>query len=213
MPEGPVTVYIVDDDESVRKALERLLRSAGYRALTFQSAEDFLEATSGGGKGCLVLDIRLPGITGLDLQEKLASLGAKYSIIFMTAHDNPQWQERAMKRGSRCLLEETFSRTLAARSDRARLRQGRNTLPEHRGRRRSNMSDKAQEVNRVYPVSRALILKNKRYYRSGNAQETEGERWLWQESKQSGDGRHVRPGTSQRRDWGRFQKRNQARYR
>ena len=108
MPAGPTTVYIVDDDESIRKALERLLRSVGYRALTFESAEDFLEATSGRREGCLILDIRLPGITGLDLQEKLASLGAKYSIIFMTAHDNPQWQERAMKGGAVAYLKKPF---------------------------------------------------------------------------------------------------------
>jgi FixJ family two-component response regulator len=109
MTEGSTTVYIVDDDESVRKALERLLRSVGYRASTFDSAEHFLEATSGRGEGCLVLDIRLPGITGLDLQEKLASLGGKYSIIFMTAHDNPQWQERAKKAGAFAYLKKPFN--------------------------------------------------------------------------------------------------------
>ncbi len=108
MPEGSITVHIVDDDKSIRKALERMLRSVGYRASTFESAEDFLEATSGRGGGCLVLDIRLPGISGLDLQEKLASLGAKYSIIFMTAHDNPQWQERARQGGAVAYLKKPF---------------------------------------------------------------------------------------------------------
>ena len=57
-------VYIVDDDESMRKALQRLLRSAGYEALTFTSAEDFLDAASYRGRGCLILDIFLPGISG-----------------------------------------------------------------------------------------------------------------------------------------------------
>jgi FixJ family two-component response regulator len=108
MPKGSVTVYIVDDDESVRRALERLLRSVGYRASTFESAEAFLEATSGRSEGCLILDILLPGITGLDLQEKLTSLGAKYSIIFMTAHDNPQWQQRARQGGAVAYLTKPF---------------------------------------------------------------------------------------------------------
>jgi FixJ family two-component response regulator len=102
------TVYVVDDDESIRRALERLLRSAGYHALTFESAEDFLDFASGPGGGCLVLDIRLPGMTGFDLQEKLASWGATYSVIFMTAHDNPQWQERAKKAGALAYLKKPF---------------------------------------------------------------------------------------------------------
>jgi len=84
------TVYVVDDDESIRRALKRLLRSMGYHAVTFDSAEEFMKSTSCRGEGCLVLDIRLAGMTGLDLQEKLASSGAKYAVIFMTAHDNPQ---------------------------------------------------------------------------------------------------------------------------
>ena len=102
-------VYIVDDDESMRKALQRLLRSVGYQALTFTSAEDFLDAASYGGRGCLILDIRLPGISGLDLQKKLAAEGAKYEIIFITAHDNPQWLEKARKAGAVAYLRKPFN--------------------------------------------------------------------------------------------------------
>jgi FixJ family two-component response regulator len=109
MPQESVTIYIVDDDESIRRALKRLLKAAGYHALTFASAEEFLDFTSCHGEGCLVLDIRLPGITGLDLQEKLASGGAKYAVIFMTAHDNPQWQERARKAGAVAYLKKPFN--------------------------------------------------------------------------------------------------------
>ena len=108
MLKEPFMLYVVDDDESVRRALNRLLRSAGYSALTFESAEAFLDYTSCSGEGCLVLDIRLPGMTGLDLQEKLASTGAKYSVIFMTAHDNPQWQKRAKKAGALAYLRKPF---------------------------------------------------------------------------------------------------------
>lgn len=102
-------VYIVDDDESIRKALQRLLKSAGYQALTFASAEDFLDSISGRGEGCLILDIRLPGISGLDLQEQLFSRGGKYSVIFITARDNPQWLEKAKKSGAIAYLKKPFN--------------------------------------------------------------------------------------------------------
>jgi FixJ family two-component response regulator len=108
MPQESFTVYVVEDDESIRRAIGRLLRSVGYHALTFESAEEFLDTISGTGEGCLVLDIRLPGMTGLDLQEKLSSSGAKYPVIFMTAHDNPQWQERAKKAGALAYLKKPF---------------------------------------------------------------------------------------------------------
>lgn len=108
MPQESVTVYVVDDDESIRRALKRLLRSAGYHAVTFESAEDFIDSAPEGGQGCLILDIRLPGMTGLDLQEKLSSSGAKYAVIFMTAHDNPHWEQRAKKAGAVAYLRKPF---------------------------------------------------------------------------------------------------------
>jgi len=112
MPQESITVYVVDDDESIRRALKRLLRSFGYHALTFESAETFLDSTSGKDEGCIILDIHLPGMTGLDLQEKLASRGAKYSVIFMTAYDNPQWQDRAKRVGAVAYLRKPFSEQL-----------------------------------------------------------------------------------------------------
>ena len=112
MPQESITVYVVDDDESIRRALKRLLRSFGYHALTFESAEDFLDSTSGKDEGCIILDIHLPGMTGLDLQAKLASRGAKYSVIFMTAYDNPQWQDRAKRVGAVAYLRKPFSEQL-----------------------------------------------------------------------------------------------------
>jgi len=72
VPQESFTVYVVDDDECIRRALGRLLRSAGYDALTFESAEEFLDSASGLGEGCLVLDIRLPGMTDLDLSSLVA---------------------------------------------------------------------------------------------------------------------------------------------
>jgi len=108
MPQESFTVYVVDDDESIRKAVKRLLRSAGYQAVSFESAEDFIDYAPEGGKGCLVLDIRLRGMTGLELQEKLTLCGSKYPVIFMTAHDNPQWQERAKRAGAVAYLKKPF---------------------------------------------------------------------------------------------------------
>ena len=108
VPQESFTVYVVEDDESIRRAIGRLLRSVGYHALTFESAEAFLDSTAGAGEGCLILDIRLPGMTGLDLQEELTSRGAKYSVIFMTAHDHPHWQERAKKAGALAYLKKPF---------------------------------------------------------------------------------------------------------
>ena len=108
MQKKPFTVYVVDDDESIRKALKRLLGSVGYHTLTFESAEAFLEFPLERGEGCLVLDIRLPGMTGFELQEKLLLQGSEYPVLFMTAHDNPQWRERATKAGAVAYLKKPF---------------------------------------------------------------------------------------------------------
>jgi FixJ family two-component response regulator len=112
MPQRSFTVYVVDDDESIRRALKRLLRSVGHHAVTFESAEAFMDSAPEGGEGCLVLDIRLPGMTGLDLHEKLSASGMKYPVIFMTAHDNPQWRQRAKTAGAVAYLRKPFDEQL-----------------------------------------------------------------------------------------------------
>ncbi len=124
MPQESITVYVVDDDASVRRAIKRLLRSVGYHALTFASAEAFLESTPEPGQGCLVLDIRLPKMTGLELQEKLALRGSTYPVIFMTAHDNPQWREKAKKRGVVAYLKKPFGEQSLLDAIRHACRQG-----------------------------------------------------------------------------------------
>jgi FixJ family two-component response regulator len=108
LSEKPFAVFVVDDDESVRKALKRLLRAHGYDVMTFESAEDFLLSDVVRTQGCVLLDIRLPGMSGLDLYEKLASSGATHPVIFMTAHDTPQWQERAAKMDAVAYLRKPF---------------------------------------------------------------------------------------------------------
>jgi len=106
------TVFVVDDDDSVRKALKRLLNANGYQVMAFESAEDFLLSGRFRAKGCIVLDIHLPGMSGLDLYEKLVSSEAPYPVIFITAQDNPQWQERAGAAGAVAYLRKPFDQQL-----------------------------------------------------------------------------------------------------
>jgi RNA polymerase sigma factor (sigma-70 family) len=100
VPENTTTVYVVDDDASVRTALKRLLGSVGFSCQTFASADDFLKAARADGPQCLVLDVRLPGASGLDLQRELAVLDRPLPIIFITGHGDIPVTVRAMKAGA-----------------------------------------------------------------------------------------------------------------
>ena len=93
-------VYLVDDDESVRRALQRLLRSAGFEVKAFSSAEAFLQSENLDVRACIVLDIRMPGLTGFDVQEKLASKGIRIPVITVSAFDDAETRERARKLGA-----------------------------------------------------------------------------------------------------------------
>jgi FixJ family two-component response regulator len=106
--EKPV-VYVVDDDPSVRKALERLLRSAGHDARTFASASEFLDFSGPDVPGCLILDIKMPGLTGLELQDRLAEKGMSFPVIFITGHGTVPASVRAFKAGAIDFLQKPFS--------------------------------------------------------------------------------------------------------
>jgi len=93
-------VGIVDDDASVRKGLARLVTTAGYRAEVFASAREFLERPRLDDLFCLVLDVRMPGLTGLELQEALAVAGDRMSIVFVSGHGDVVGSVKAMKRGA-----------------------------------------------------------------------------------------------------------------
>ena len=93
-------VFVVDDDPSVRKSLTRLIRSAGHAVEAFASAREFLARERYPGPCCLVLDVRMPGLTGLDLQEALAGAGRRMSIVFVTGHGNISMSVKAMKGGA-----------------------------------------------------------------------------------------------------------------
>jgi len=101
-------VFIVDDDDSVRKALSRLINSVGLNVETFASADDFLKRESHNGPACLVLDIRMPGLSGLDLQDELVAAGRTLPIIFVSGHGNIPLSVRAMKAGAVDFIEKPF---------------------------------------------------------------------------------------------------------
>lgn len=92
-------IGVVDDDPSVLKALGRLMRSAGFDAVTFTSAEDFLARFQQRALACVVLDIHLGGMSGLDLQAYLADAGIRLPIVFITAHDDAATRERVEQSG------------------------------------------------------------------------------------------------------------------
>jgi FixJ family two-component response regulator len=103
MPEqqGPEAVIaIVDDDPSVRRSLQRLIRSAGWKAEPFASAQEFLERCRTDAPSCVVLDLQLPGLNGLQLQKRLAEAGLEIPIIFLTGHGNIPASVQAMKAGA-----------------------------------------------------------------------------------------------------------------
>jgi FixJ family two-component response regulator len=101
-------VFIVDDDDSVRKALTRLIKSVDLNVETFASADDFLQRESHDGPACLLLDIRMPGLSGLDLQDELVAAGRTLPIIFISAHGNIPLSVRAMKAGAVDFIEKPF---------------------------------------------------------------------------------------------------------
>ena len=108
MTEPAPTVFVIDDDPSVRRALQRLMRSAGHRVEAFGSAREFLQRGHHNGPGCLVLDVRMPGLTGLDLQAALAAAGYTMPIIFITGHGDVPTSVRAMKAGAVDFLTKPF---------------------------------------------------------------------------------------------------------
>jgi two-component system response regulator FixJ len=102
------TVFIIDDDASVRTSLARLLRSAGFDVETFASAELFLEREHYDGVGCIVLDVRMPGISGIDLQDELSKADYSMPIVFITGHGNIPMGVQAIKKGAVDFLAKPF---------------------------------------------------------------------------------------------------------
>ena len=136
MPEPDAFVLVVDDDVSVREALESLIRSAGLRVETFASAQEFLAHPRVDAPSCLVLDVQLPGLSGLDLQKRMAEVNLQIPVVFITGHGDIPTSVRAMKAGAlefltkpladRDLLEaiqEAIKRDRVARQQQADMRE------------------------------------------------------------------------------------------
>jgi FixJ family two-component response regulator len=100
MTEMAGVVFVVDDDASMRESLKNLTRSVGLRVEAFASAQEFLRAKRSDEPGCLVLDVRMPGLSGLDLQKRMAETGTDLPIIFLTGHGDIPMSVRAMKAGA-----------------------------------------------------------------------------------------------------------------
>src|SRR5215469_2126157 len=151
-PEVPeAIVAIVDDDPSVRRGLQRLIRSAGWKAETFASAQEFLARSRAKSPNCVLLDLQLPRLSGLDLQKRMAEIGLEIPIVFLTGHGNIPASVQAMKVGAVQFLtkpadEQELLQAIeeAVKRDR-RMRQQHVEMSELRGRYES-LTPRKQEV-------------------------------------------------------------------
>jgi len=141
MKDSDGLVYVVDDDQSVRRSLERLIKSIGLEVETCSSAAEFQDRQRPDGPCCLVLDVRMPGISGLDLQKELHSVGLSLPIIFITGHGTIPLSVRAMQHGAIDFLEKPFDEQDLLDAIRRALEIDRGT--------RHNLSELAEVQNRV----------------------------------------------------------------
>lgn len=102
-------IGIVDDDEPVRDSISSLVRSAGYRTALFDSAEAFLQSDDMRDAACLILDIRMPGMSGLELQRRLSDMKRSIPIVFLTAHGDDELRARALGQGAAAFLLKPFA--------------------------------------------------------------------------------------------------------
>jgi FixJ family two-component response regulator len=108
MSDAEAIVFVIDDDESIREALKSLIRSVGLNVEAFASADEFLESRRPDVPGCLILDVRMPGLSGLDLQRDLTEANIHIPIIFITGHGDIPMSVRAMKAGAVEFLTKPF---------------------------------------------------------------------------------------------------------
>jgi FixJ family two-component response regulator len=127
---GPV-IAIVDDDPSVREGLLSLIRSAGWRAVAFASAQEFLDRRGSEAPSCLVLDLQLPGPSGLDLQRRMAEAELDIPIVFLTGHGNIPASVQAMKAGAIEFLTKPVEEEDLLRAIREAIERDRHTRQEH----------------------------------------------------------------------------------
>ena len=116
-------ISVVDDDESIRRTTSLLIESFGFRAAAFESAESFLRSAQAQETSCLIVDVQMPGMNGLQLQSHLAAAGYRIPIIFVTAHDNQESRRRALQAGAVAFLGKPFSDELLLQTIRSALRE------------------------------------------------------------------------------------------
>jgi FixJ family two-component response regulator len=114
-------IALVDDDEAIRDAIQSLLRAVGLRAAVFASAEDFLQADQRQATACLIVDVRMPRMSGLELQRQLATAHGPIPIIFITAHGDKETRTRALREGAVAFLDKPFSDEVLLRAVQAAL--------------------------------------------------------------------------------------------
>jgi FixJ family two-component response regulator len=129
--EPEALVAIVDDDPSVRRGLERLIQSAGWKVESFASAQEFLVFPRTAAPTCLVLDLQLPGLGGLDLQKRLAKIGLEIPIVFLTGHGNIPASVQAMKAGAVEFLTKPIDEQDLFRAIREAIERDRRTRQQH----------------------------------------------------------------------------------
>ncbi|QQS54731.1 MAG: response regulator transcription factor [Candidatus Competibacteraceae bacterium] len=152
MNEITSTVFLIDDDQAVRDAVGLLLRATGLSVESFASAADFLKSDGIRRPGCLLLDVRMPGMSGLDLQKQLQDQGHRIPIIFMTGHGDVPMATRAMKAGAFDFIEKPFQgQTLLARVREALERDAREL------RRQAQRSEAAARLARLSPREREVL--------------------------------------------------------
>jgi two-component system response regulator TtrR len=109
MSDAPQMIYVVDDDEAMRDSMSWLLEGEGYQVASFDSAENFLHSLNAAMRGCLILDVRMPEMSGLELQERLEQLGSPLPIIFVTGHGDVPMAVDALQRGACDFIEKPFN--------------------------------------------------------------------------------------------------------
>jgi FixJ family two-component response regulator len=160
MPEAPAVVFVIDDDPSMRGALEDLVGSVGLQVRPFAAPQDFLQSKLPDSPGCLVLDVRLPGMSGLAFQKELARLGIALPVIFITGHGDIPMSVRAMKAGAVEFLTKPFHDQelldaihIAIERDRGRRRQA--VLVGELRERYATLTERERQIMALVVVGRA----------------------------------------------------------
>jgi FixJ family two-component response regulator len=153
MTDPDPVVFIVDDDLSVRRSTERLVQATGLRVQTFTSAKEFLKNARFEGPACLVLDVRMPGLSGMDLQQELTQSGIQIPIIFITGHGDIPMSVRAMKAGAVEFLTKPFRSRGLLDAIRAALERDRSAHKE-----RSETGELRQRYEQLTPREREVMV-------------------------------------------------------